>query len=274
MHINSKDNPKIKLYKKLAVSKKYRDEQSLFTIEGARNCVDTAYEALNGNIAVEAVFYTSRAVEKYRKTLSVDDIFRCTDDDRIYEISDDVALKMTDEGSSQGIFMIAHKLDRDLCENELDRNGKYLVLDGLQDPGNLGTLLRTADAVGASGVVLTDNCVDLYNPKVVRSAMGSISRLKLFVVNSFERVAETFDAIGIETVAAVVRNGEDITGFSFSKPCAVVIGNEGRGLSDEHIALCSKKVTIAMHGNIESLNAACAGTIILWEMFRGDSNGR
>lgn len=273
MHINSKDNPKIKLYKKLASNKKYRDEQGLFTIEGARNCVDTAYEALCENITIEAVFYTAQALEKYKNNLSVDDIFRCVDDDKIFEISQELADKMTDEGSSQGIFMIAKKLDIPFCEDNIDKGGKYLVLDGLQDPGNLGTLLRTADAVGVSGAVMTDNCVDLYNPKVVRSAMGSISRLKIFVVKRFEEAAELFGKVGILTAAAVVRDGESITDFDFSKPCAVVIGNEGKGLPNEHVELCDRKITITMHGNIESLNAACAGTIILWEMFRGESRG-
>lgn len=147
------------------------------------------------------------------------------------------------------------------------------MLDNLQDPGNLGTLLRTADAVGVSGVVMTDNCVDLYNPKVVRSAMGSTTRLDLFVVNNFLNVATLFDELGIVTNAAVVRNGENITEFDFDRPCAVVIGNEGKGLPKEHSDICKNRVTISMHGNIESLNAACAGTIILWEMFRGGSHG-
>ena len=109
---------------------------------------------------------------------------------------------------------------------------------------------------------MTDNCVDLYNPKVVRSAMGSTTRLDIFVVDSFLNVATLFDELGIITNAAVVRNGEN-----------VVIGNEGKGLPKEHSDICKNRVTISMHGNIESLNAACAGTIILWEMFRGGSHG-
>ena len=180
---------------------------------------------------------------------------------------------MTDEGNSQGIYMIVFKVDLPFAAEYIDKKGKYLVLDNLQDPGNLGTLLRTADAVGVSGVVMTDNCVDLYNPKVVRSAMGSTTRLDLFVVDNFLNVATLFDELGIVTNAAVVRDGENITEFDFDRPCAVVIGNEGKGLPKEHSDICKNRVTISMHGNIESLNAACAGTIILWEMFRGGSHG-
>lgn len=270
MHIISKDNSKIKLYKKLSSSKKTRDELGLFTVEGARNCVDTAYEALEGRISVHSLFYTQSAVEKYSADLSTDNLFKCISEDRCFEISQEIAEKMTDEGSSQGIFMIAHKVDKKFDSEHLESDGKYLVLDGLQDPGNLGTLLRTADAVGVDGVVMTGNCVDLYNPKVVRSAMGSIARLNLFVVKDFSEVVKTFREIGVETAAAVVRGGDSITGFDFKKPCAVVIGNEGNGLSEDHIELCDSSITIRMQGNIESLNAACAGTIILWEMFRGD----
>lgn len=270
MHIISKDNPKVKLYKKLSSSKKARDELGLFTVEGARNCVDTAYEALDGRISVHSLFYTQRAVEKYSEALSTDNLFKCVSEDCCFEISQEIAEKMTDEGSSQGIFMIAHKVDKGFDAGLLKSEGKYLVLDGLQDPGNLGTLLRTADAVGVDGVVLTGNCVDLYNPKVVRSAMGSIARLDLFVVKDFSGVVKTFDEIGVETAAAVVRDGDSITDFDFKKPCAVVIGNEGKGLPKDHVDLCGSIVTIKMQGNIESLNAACAGTIILWEMFRGD----
>ncbi len=273
MHINSKDNPRVKLFRKLLSSKKARDEQELFAVEGARNCVDTAYEAICGRIKVHSVFYTQTALKKYESTLKVDNLFSCARPEDTFEISDELAKKMTDEGSSQGIYMIAYKVDLPFAAENIDKNGKYLVLDNLQDPGNLGTLLRTADAVGVSGVVMTDNCVDLYNPKVVRSAMGSISRLDLFVADSFLSAAKIFVDLGIVTAAAVVRNGENITEFDFNKPCAVVIGNEGRGLPEEHSDVCQKRVTISMQGNIESLNAACAGTIILWEMFRGGSRG-
>jgi len=142
------------------------------------------------------------------------------------------------------------------------------VLNHLQDPGNVGTLLRTADAVGADGVVLTGNCCDLYNPKVVRSAMGSMGRIKIYVEDDFSRVCNTLSELGIKTLAAVIKNGVSVTEYDFDKPCAVVIGNEGNGLSESDADMCDEKITIRMNGNIDSLNAAVAGAIILWEMFR------
>lgn len=268
MLINSRENPKIKLYKKLSAGRKTRDENGLFTVEGARICVDAAKEAANGNIKIHSVFYTEKAIEKYSEFLDTKLLFECAEDNRIYEVTEEIAGKMSEEGTSQGIFLIAYKLDKKFsCEN-IDGDGKYLIADNLQDPGNLGTLLRTADAVGVNGVVLTGNCVDLYNPKVVRSTMGSMPRLNIFIENDFEKVMSIFGRKGIKVAAAVVSGGKSVSEYDFSKSCAVVIGNEGRGIPQQHIEMCNDKITIKMHGHIESLNAAAAGTIILWEMFR------
>lgn len=271
MTICSKDNPKIKLFRKLLTNKKARDELGMFVVEGMRICVDTATEAMNGNVEITALFYTADSMIKYRDILDIS-CFNCVKSDLKYEISAEVAEKMSDEGNSQGVFIIAKKLDKAFGMDTINSHGKYIVLDNLQDPGNLGTLLRTADAVGVNGVILSGNCVDLYNPKVVRAAMGSMSRLNIFIKNDFETVADVFKSSGICLCAAVIRDGTDISGFDFSKPCAVVIGNEGRGLSQEHTMLCTEKITIKMNGHMDSLNAATAGTIFLWEMMRGENN--
>lgn len=268
MIICSKDNPKIKLYRKLLTNKKTRDELDMFVVEGMRICVDTAIEALEENVEITALFYTADSIIKYKNVLDISS-FDFIQDDLKYEISAEVAKNMSDEGNSQGVFIIAKKLDKAFDVNSLNHDGKYIVLDNLQDPGNLGTLLRTADAVGVDGVVLSGNCVDLYNPKVVRAAMGSMSRLNIYIENDFKIVAKVFNSLNISLCAAVIRGGTDISEYDFSKPCAAVIGNEGRGLTEEHTMLCSDKMTIKMNGHMDSLNAATAGTIILWEMMRG-----
>jgi TrmH family RNA methyltransferase len=268
VYISGKDNPRIKLYKKLAADKKARAETGLFVLEGMRICVDTVREALDGNVTVEALFYTREACEKYSRFLPVE-LFERLDEDKRFEISPELAAKMSSESSSQGAFIIAKKTDKPFAPESINRLGKYLVLDFVQDPGNLGTLIRTADAVGIDGVVLTNNCCDLYNPKVVRSTMGSMPRMNIYIENDFFTVADVLESCGITLAASVVGGGTDVTDYDFSKPCAVVIGNEGRGLSAEHIARCRDSVTIRMNGHIDSLNAASAGTIMLWEMMRG-----
>ena len=150
--------------------------------------------------------------------------------------------------------------------------GNLISIDtpwAVKDPGNLGTLLRTADAVGIKAAVMTGESAEVYNPKVVRSTMGSLPRLELYIENDFGRVVQTLSSQGVTVCAAVVRNGEAIPGFEFPERCAAVIGNEARGLSEEDAELCHRRVTITMKGSAESLNAASAGSIIMWEMLRG-----
>ncbi len=267
MQITSKDNPNIKLLSKLLLNKKTRSETGLFVVEGMRNCLDLVEQSFDEKVKIQSLFYTEKALETYGKNFDLS-CFDKIDDEKKFVITKEIADKISLEDNCQGVFLTAFKLDSRFCRENLDENGKYVVLNHLQDPGNIGTLLRTADAVGASGVIMTGNCCDLYNPKVVRSAMGSIGRVKIFVENDFEKVCKTFEKIGVKTLASVVRNGVSVTEYDFSKSCAVVIGNEGQGLSENDADLCAEKITIQMHGNINSLNAAVAGTIILWEMFR------
>lgn len=267
MLVSSRDNPNVKKLVKLISSKKERAESGEFVVEGMRNCVDIARACAEGKACVTAVFYTNEAIEKYSDILPTHYLFECGERNR-FEITTELAEKISQGEGSQGVFVVAKKLDKILNADTIELNGKYVLLDHIQDPGNLGTILRTADAMGANGVVLCNNCCDLYNPKVVRSAMGSMARVPVFVENDFEKAVGFFRENGVETVASVISGGENITDFDFDRPCAVVIGNEGRGMSDEHVSMCDKSVTIGMHGNINSLNAATAATIIMWEMFR------
>lgn len=273
MIISSRENPNVKMLSKLLSSKKARNESGLFVIEGMRSCVDAAMESTENNMRISALFYTEEAYENYKNSLPLH-YFDLVDERKRFVISTELADKISAEGSSQGVFVIAEKLDKRLEEDLVSEKGKYLVLNHLQDPGNIGTLLRTADAVGVSGVVLTNNCCDIYNPKVVRSTMGSLARVEIFVENDFSRVCEIFEKKGVDTLAAVVSGGTSVTGYDFSKPCAVVLGNEGNGLSAEDADMCKDKITIRMNGHIDSLNAAVAGAVILWEMFREQVSGR
>lgn len=267
MLISSKDNPNIKLLAKLISSKKERAERGEFVVEGMRNCIDILQSHQSGRMQVTALFYTAKALEKYKELLPTD-CFDSVEESISFEITEELAGRISQGEGSQGVFVIAKKLDKILNCDTIDLNGKYVILDNIQDPGNLGTILRTADAMGAGGVVLCNNCCDLYNPKVVRSAMGSLARVNVFVDNDFEHTVSCFARKDVPVIASVISGGDNIADFDFPKCCAVVIGNEGRGMPKEHVELCDKSVTIAMKGNINSLNAATAATIIMWEMFR------
>lgn len=262
MYISAKDNPKVKAYCKLSASKKARTEQGAFVVEGVINCLDILRTE---NLEITSLFYTEEAIEKYRGKLPVE-IFESFDHQRRFVISDEVAKKMSQVEQTSGAFVVAKRLDVPFSAGALDPTGRYLILNNVQDPGNLGTMIRTSAAVGINGIILTANTVDLYNPKVVRSAMASMPKASLFIENDFSSVISTLNDIGIKTCAAVVRGGESVTDFDWSDGCAVIIGNEGKGLSDADAELCSHKVTINMKGNIDSLNAAVASSILLWEM--------
>ena len=261
--LSSKDNPKIKRLAKLLQSKKERAAEGVFVIEGMRGCIDAAREARGGYLALESLFIVPEERDAFSERLDLS-AFDEIDERNVFEISRELADKISLEGNNQGAFVIARAVHKALPK-KLDGD-RYVVLDNIQDPGNLGTVLRTADAVGADGVILTNNCAELYNPKVIRSTVGSISRVNIYIENRFENVVGTLRASGVKISAAVVRNGEMLSTYKFSQRCAVVIGNEGKGLSDEHTALCDDRVTIDMHGRLDSLNASVAAAVIMWEM--------
>lgn len=268
MVITSKDNPRIKELAKLFSSRKYRRETGLFVIEGLRGCADAVRDAaVYHQLSVTAVFFVKEAVEKSGEVFP-EELLMQLGEDKCFEITEQLAQRISDTGSCQGIFAVAKRVDKPFEGENISQTGRYIVLDDLQDPGNLGTVIRTADAMGVDGVVLAGDCVDLYNPKTVRSAVGSLPRLDIFIEKDFERVTRVLKRRGVTTYAAVISGGEEVTKAGFQRGCAVVIGNEGRGLSDRDADLCDRRVTIAMKGHINSLNAATAAAILLWEMMR------
>ncbi len=263
MLITAKDNEKIKLFQKLNTSKKARNEHDMFTIEGLRIIVD----AINENLELYCVFVSESAVEKYSEALNLIEDKHLGS--KLFFISDELSLKLSDTINPQGIYAICKKLDKKINADKILVNGKYIILNNLQDPGNIGTIIRTADSVGINGIFLTDDCCDIYNPKLVRSTMGSLFRLDFFNECDIHEIMDMLKNKAITTFAAVVdSDAVSVTECDFSGGCAVIIGNEGNGLPSDITKLCDKKLTIKMQGNINSLNAAMATGIIMWEMFR------
>lgn len=150
--------------------------------------------------------------------------------------------------------------------NELDKNGAYLLLEDIQDPGNLGTVLRTAEAMGINAVILSSGCTDVFSPKVVRASMGAVFRLPILYGFGIINAVESLKSLNIRVYAAVADGGEDILKLNLGEGTAAVIGNEGSGLTDVCIEACTGKVNIRMRGRAESLNAATAASVIIWEM--------
>lgn len=257
--VTSRDNPLVKQYIKLRDQKKYRIELGLFVLEGARLISDAVSEGLR----IEYAFVTEQAANKYPETAA--GLMKASIIGT-YLIPESLGDVLSATQGSQGLYCCAHTLDKITAADKMNTVGKYLVLDNLQDPGNIGTIIRAADAVGIDGIFLC-GCCDIYNPKTVRSTMGSMFRVPLVDDMDYESVISLLHACGIMTFASVVdADARDIRRVSFAGGSAVVIGNEGNGLTERDASLCNQKITIKMKGNINSLNAASAASIILWEM--------
>lgn len=257
--IRSKDNPKIKLFRKLMTSKKERYRYKLFVLEGSR----LVFDAVKSGAGIRQIFFTQSAAEKYGN-----EIEKLPEDIKLSIISDETGNYISATEHTQGVFAQCSFSDNTSVSGKLKSCGKYAVLYKLQDPGNAGMIIRTADALGLDGVIFCESC-DVYNPKAVRATMGSMFRVPVYRdINGDELFSALSDA-QIESFAAVVdSDAKDVKKTDFSRGAAVFIGNEGNGLDREITAKCGKRITIKMNGNTESLNAAMAAGIIMWELMR------
>lgn len=256
--IISNDNTIIKLYRKLASSKKERYALNKYVLEGARLVDDAIKEGAN----LSHLLVTEFAVDKNRGVLSQVDLKKV----RLIIISNELGIKISATEKTQGIFAICDMPNKLPLAETLNKGGKYVILHKLQDPGNVGMIIRSADAIGIDGVILSESC-DLFSPKVIRSTMGSVFRLPIWWDMNIDEILSTVKEQGIGTFAAVVDNDAyNIKDYKFDDNCVVLIGNEGNGLDLDIIQKCDKSITIKMNGNINSLNAAMAAGIIMWEL--------
>ncbi len=261
--ITSRQNPLAKRAAALARDPEKRREERRFLCEGARLCRD----AVLSGIEIEACFFTARAKEKYGEYL--EPVLRACG--ARCEISDPVAALLSDTKSPQGIFCLCVQ-PKNLLEGVIGfaPRKNCLALENLQDPGNLGTVLRTAEALGLTRVFLLGDCCDPLSPKAMRASMGAVFRVELLKEPSPNGLKALLDRYGYRLHAAVPdATARNVTEVDFAQGLhAVLIGNEGNGLKPETIALCHDRITIPMGGRAESLNASAAATILLWEMCR------
>ena len=261
MTVTSKDNQWVKEWRRLNDSAKYRRESGRFAIEGARLCGD----ALRSGVEIEAVLYTASAMAIYGNVVEL----LLASVETTVEISPELARHMGDTINPQGVFCIAKVLDNSLIIDKINIIGIYSALEDIQDPGNLGTIIRTAEAMGLSGIFLSDGCCDPYNPKVLRSSMGGVFRMPLLRAGNMTVAIKKLQERGLTAYACVVNaDATPITQAALGAGSVAVIGNEGNGLRPETVAACDHRVTIPMTGRAESLNASMAAGIILWEMTR------
>lgn len=259
--IISKDNRKIKDTVKLISSAKYRAQAGLFVLEGMRLCCDAA----QCGTCIHTLFVTDDALSRYDDKISL----LTSAAAEAYIVSEDVFYKMSKTVSPQGVIAVCKSPDIEQNLDKINSNGKYIACENVSDPSNLGAISRTAEALAVSGMILIGNCCDPFGSKAQRASMGSLLRLPLF---RFADVNSAYDFLherSITVYASVVEcDAEKIGDVIFSGGSAIIIGNEGNGLTGEARAVCDRKITIPITGRAESFNAASAAAILLWELMK------
>ena len=265
--IFSRQNRLVKLVCSLE-RKKAREELGLFRFDGIKLCL----EAISKGIEPEYIFVSESRL---------DDIGARLSGHELVVVSDDVFSKMSEEKSPEGVITVARRLDSLHKRAELSENGAFsefpkqservFLLEAIRDPGNLGTIMRTAASLGIDRVVMTADCADIYNPKTSRAAMGALFMLRTDTVaeGRTEDYIKAMRADGRRVLAAALSDkAVSICDISVSQSDVFVIGNEGHGLSASTIDACDGSVIIPMREGCESLNAAMAAGILIWEISR------
>ncbi|MCI8668013.1 MAG: RNA methyltransferase [Lachnospiraceae bacterium] len=257
--ISSINNSQIKNILALKNKAKVRREQGCFIVEGIRMFTEIPRDSL-----VKTYISESFVPEMSGKNIIAPETCEV--------VSDRVFQAMSDTVTPQGILAVVRQNNRSFeqildCEHSV-RSHCYMVLENIQDPGNLGTIIRTSEGAGVSAVIMSRNTADIYNPKVVRSTMGSVFRVPYIYVDDLEDVVGKMKERNITIYAAHLKGNADYDEGDYTKPSAFLIGNEGNGLSRELTALADRLIRIPMCGQVESLNAASAATVLMYESYR------
>lgn len=255
--ITAKDNRRVKNISLLCSSAKKRRISNTFVLEGSRLCA----EALREDIAVRELFFTEE-VKKCNPIL-IEKLAEKSEFSSL--VSEEVFKKMSDTDSPQGVLLTFSPKSK-ICNVE---NGRWIAFEKISDPANLGAAARTAEALGFGGILLSKTGVDPYSPKSLRASMGALLRLPVLVLDDFLSEISKLKENGFNITGTVVdKDALKINEVSFSENEITVIGNEANGLTDEMKSLCNRLVTIPMAGRAESLNAAAAAAIVMWEIMR------
>lgn len=256
--LSSVNNPKIKTYCALVSSARERKRQGLFVLEGMRLVEDV----IRSGRTIKELYFTEDIYKKNTEIL--EELISISEN--AFEISDAVSAKMSDTKNPQGVFCVINALDKDKDSNKINAKGKYILLENIQDPANLGAVSRTAEALGISGIIVFGGC-DIYSPKALRASMGALLRVQIMLTDDVISTIHDLQSSGMHVYASTPdRNAVSIAEIDFSEGSVCVIGNEANGVSDEVQSCCDERITIKMAGRAESLNAGAAASIIMWEM--------
>ena len=253
--IKSQSNEKIKLVKSL-YRKKNRIEKGLFIIEGEK----IVEEALEKGYKLDSIYISETYSNCDRALLEKAREESC----QVYIVEDRLFNDISDTETPQGILALAHLFYNNFTDIENFKGNFYILIDQVQDPGNMGTILRSADAFGVDGVIIRKGSVDIYNPKVVRSTMGSIFRTDLYYLDELEDLERVIEDFGLDLISTSLEGDADLKSMDLSEGL-LSIGNESKGISKEIEALSKRLIKIPMIGEAESLNVGVASSIIMYE---------
>ena len=256
IEITSRKNDKITDTAKLS-DKKHRDRENLFFVEG----IKLFEEALLSRLSVKRVFFTKKALELYEDALKK---AGCSEN---YLVTDEVYSKLTEETSPQGIYAVIKKPEGHKFSEEQIKDGGFIILEDIQNPMNLGAIFRCAYSLGGCKLILSKSCADVYSPKTLRSGMGSIFKAEFCVCDDICDFIENQKKLSNRVFCTHLHSKALILGsFDFEKSDSIVIGNEGHGVSENIVNVCTSSCIIPMTPDAESLNAATASSIFIWEM--------
>lgn len=253
--ITATGNKRIKWLVSLSEKAKERKKEKVFLVEGSK-----MFEEADEKY-IREVYVSENYIEKNGISDKLEKIGYET-------VSDEVFKKISDTKSPQGILCVMKQYEYTMEELLEKENPVLVLLEDIQDPGNLGTILRTGEGAGIDGVIMTRDTVDIYNPKTIRATMGSIYRVPFLYADSMEAVIERLKDKGVAVYAAHLSGENYYDSFDFTKGSAFLIGNEGNGLKKETADLADSYLKIPMEGKVESLNAAIATSLLMYETYR------
>ena len=262
--ITSTNNQQMKQVSLLLKKSKERKTTKTFVVEGPRMVVEAPVERLKAVYAAESFENNKENVALLRELKE-----KCSKANAVYEVvADNVFKSVSDTQTPQGIMAVVTMPEYSLSELLNGSKTHLLILESIQDPGNLGTMVRTGEGAGVTGVIMNKTTVDLFNPKTIRSTMGSIYRVPFYVTDDLAGTMKELQKNDISLYAAHLKGVHAYDEEDYTKACGFLIGNEGNGLSDEIANLADTYIRIPMEGQVESLNAAISATLLMYEANR------
>ena len=249
--IESKDNPKVKQALKIANDASFRRKNKLFFASTSK----VVFDILSAGFEHEILFVLQSEYEKFEDRLP---------QKNVYVVSESVSDKLSEGKTEDGVYAVFRMKEN--SEDEILKANKLLVLEDVQDPANMGAIMRTALAFGYENVVVTNKCADVFSRKVIRTSMTASVKVNVYKTNDLVRFTEKLNGKGFTTVAACLEGAIELGSEKIGLPVALYIGNEGNGLSDEIIKTCKMRVKIPMSDKIESLNAGVSAAVLMWEL--------